>query len=88
MDWLIDKMVAAGYTPVLERGGIDPDGVLSAALFADGQCRGRIHYLGINVDCGFWLYLFCLWYRRRISAAHPAIGGGYSVIYRSAARRS
>jgi succinate dehydrogenase/fumarate reductase flavoprotein subunit len=29
MDWLIDKMVAAGYTPVLEGVGIDPDGILS-----------------------------------------------------------
>ena len=29
MDWLIDKMVAAGYTPVLEREGVDPDGILS-----------------------------------------------------------
>lgn len=29
MDWLIDKMVAAGYTPVLEMPGTDPDGILS-----------------------------------------------------------
>lgn len=29
MDWLIDKMVAAGYTPVLEMGEVDPDGLIS-----------------------------------------------------------
>jgi succinate dehydrogenase/fumarate reductase flavoprotein subunit len=30
MDWLIDKMVAAGYQPVIERGEVDPDGLISA----------------------------------------------------------
>jgi succinate dehydrogenase/fumarate reductase flavoprotein subunit len=29
MDWLIDKMVAEGYTPILEMPGFDPDGILS-----------------------------------------------------------
>ena len=29
MDWLIDKMVAAGYTPVVEMGEVDPDGLIS-----------------------------------------------------------
>jgi succinate dehydrogenase/fumarate reductase flavoprotein subunit len=36
MDWLIDKMTAAGYTPVLERGGVDPDGILST--FPGSHC--------------------------------------------------
>ena len=30
MDWLNDKMEAAGYTPVIETGGVDPDGIISA----------------------------------------------------------
>jgi hypothetical protein len=30
MDWLVDKMVAAGYTPMLEMAGLDPDGVISS----------------------------------------------------------
>jgi len=30
MDWLIDKMEAAGYTTVVEKGYTDPDGILSA----------------------------------------------------------
>ena len=29
MDWLLDKMETAGYIPVIERGGVDPDGLLS-----------------------------------------------------------
>jgi succinate dehydrogenase/fumarate reductase flavoprotein subunit len=29
MDWLIDKMVAEGYSPTIEIGGVDPDGILS-----------------------------------------------------------
>lgn len=36
MDWLMDKMVAAGYIPVLERGGVDPDGILST--FQGSHC--------------------------------------------------
>jgi succinate dehydrogenase/fumarate reductase flavoprotein subunit len=36
MDWLIDKMVAAGYTPILEMGGIDPDGIIST--FPGSHC--------------------------------------------------
>jgi succinate dehydrogenase/fumarate reductase flavoprotein subunit len=30
MDWLIDKMVVAGYKPVIELGEVDPDGLISA----------------------------------------------------------
>ncbi|MFC2070147.1 FAD-dependent oxidoreductase [Chloroflexota bacterium] len=30
MDWLIDKMEAAGYTTVIEMGEVDPDGIISA----------------------------------------------------------
>jgi fumarate reductase flavoprotein subunit len=36
MDWLIDKMVAAGYQPVLERGVVDPDGLISG--FPGSHC--------------------------------------------------
>jgi succinate dehydrogenase/fumarate reductase flavoprotein subunit len=36
MDWLIDKMVAAGYTPILEMGGTDPDGILS--IYPGAHC--------------------------------------------------
>ena len=36
MDWLIDKMVAAGYRPVIEMGTVDPDGLISAFPGAHG----------------------------------------------------
>jgi succinate dehydrogenase/fumarate reductase flavoprotein subunit len=43
MDWLIDKMVAAGYKPVLERGVIDPDGLISGF-------PGSHSFLGGNIE--------------------------------------
>jgi succinate dehydrogenase/fumarate reductase flavoprotein subunit len=36
MDWLIDKMTKAGYTPCLEIGVIDPDGIIST--FPGAHC--------------------------------------------------
>jgi succinate dehydrogenase/fumarate reductase flavoprotein subunit len=42
MDWLIDKMVAAGYTPVIEMGEVDPDGLISA--FPGSHC-----FIGRNI---------------------------------------
>lgn len=36
MDWLIDKMEAAGYTALLETGGVDPDGLIST--FPGSHC--------------------------------------------------
>ncbi len=30
MDWLIDKMTAAGYEPVIEMGETDPDGIIAS----------------------------------------------------------
>ena len=42
MDWLIDKMIAAGYTPVLEMEEVDPDGLISS--FPGSHC-----FIGANV---------------------------------------
>lgn len=36
MDWLIDKMEAAGYTTAIEIGGVDPDGIVST--FPGAHC--------------------------------------------------
>ena len=47
MDWLIEKMVAAGYTPVLEMGEVDPDG-LSAFPGAHGFLGGKLKTAGMG----------------------------------------
>jgi succinate dehydrogenase/fumarate reductase flavoprotein subunit len=41
MDWLIDKMVAAGYMPVIEMGGVDPEGIFSTYTGAHCFTRGK-----------------------------------------------
>ena len=39
MDWLIDKMTKAGYTPCLEIGVVDPDGIIST--FPGAHCFAK-----------------------------------------------
>ncbi|MBN1191738.1 MAG: FAD-dependent oxidoreductase [Dehalococcoidales bacterium] len=46
MDWLIDKMEAAGYKTDLERGVEDPDGIISAFPGSHGFLGGKINTIG------------------------------------------
>jgi fumarate reductase flavoprotein subunit len=48
MDWLIDKMVAAGYTPVLEKTETDPEGLISAYPGSHSFLGGNIKSAGIG----------------------------------------
>lgn len=48
MDWLIDKMEAAGYTAVLEMGTSDPDGLISAFPGAHSFVGGNIKQAGMS----------------------------------------
>ena len=48
MDWLIDKMVAAGYTPVLEKTETDPDGLISAFPGSHGFIGKNIKRAGMG----------------------------------------
>lgn len=48
MDWLIDKMEAAGYTAVLERGEIDPDNVISTFPGSHSFIGGKIKKSGMG----------------------------------------
>jgi succinate dehydrogenase/fumarate reductase flavoprotein subunit len=54
MDWLIDKMEAAGYQSVIERGNTDPDGILTmypgshSWLGKDIKTAGRSQQLVVN----------------------------------------
>ena len=48
MDWLIDKMVAAGYTPVLEMSETDPEGLISAYPGSHGFIGKNIKSAGVG----------------------------------------
>jgi succinate dehydrogenase/fumarate reductase flavoprotein subunit len=75
MDWLIDKMVAAGYTPVIEMGEVDPDGIISSFPGAHGFLGNNIKMAGM----GQTLVVNTL--------ANLAQAGGMKIYYSTVARQ-